>query len=231
MARARRRRSTRFPPTTRCAASSCAAPARRRSRRATTSREFATERVEQGAGDASTARSCTRRRVRSPRAGIRWSRRSTASASAAGSRSPRCATCASAANRAASARRSRTSASSWRTRRWRRSCASSAPASRSRSCSRAASSARAEAKEKGLVTRVVPDDRGRSRSARDRRAHRRGAPLVARWHKKFARRLGRSARRSPTPKHDECFDCFDTEDFRIGYAAFLAKRKPGFNGR
>ncbi len=43
-------------------------------------------------------------------AGIRWSRRSTASASAAASRSRRCATCASAANRAASARRSRASA-------------------------------------------------------------------------------------------------------------------------
>ena len=32
-------------------------------------------------------------------------------------------------------------------------------------------------------------------------------------------------------ERDECFDCFDTEDFRIGYAAFLAKRKPGFVGR
>ncbi|TMH63626.1 MAG: enoyl-CoA hydratase/isomerase family protein, partial [Betaproteobacteria bacterium] len=30
---------------------------------------------------------------------------------------------------------------------------------------------------------------------------------------------------------DEGFDCFDTEDFRIGYAAFLAKKKPVFAGR
>ena len=85
----------------------------------------------------------------------------------------------------------------------------------------------AEAKEKGLVTRVVPDDRvaAEVRAAAQRIAD--GAPLVARWHKKFARRL---AERTPlTPEElDECFDCFDTEDFRIGYAAFLAKQKPNF---
>ncbi|NDP44046.1 MAG: enoyl-CoA hydratase/isomerase family protein, partial [Aromatoleum sp.] len=32
-------------------------------------------------------------------------------------------------------------------------------------------------------------------------------------------------------EYDACFDCFDTEDFSIGYAAFLAKQKPGFVGR
>jgi enoyl-CoA hydratase/carnithine racemase len=57
-----------------------------------------------------------------------------------------------------------------------------------------------------------------------------GAPLVARWHKKFARRLT-DARPLTEAEYDECFDCFDSEDFRIGYAAFLAKRKPGFVGR
>ena len=88
----------------------------------------------------------------------------------------------------------------------------------------------AEAKEKGLVTRVVPDDgvAAEVRVAAERIAD--GAPLVARWHKKFARRL---AERTPLTDDelDECFDCFDTEDFRIGYAAFLAKQKPGFIGR
>ena len=88
----------------------------------------------------------------------------------------------------------------------------------------------AEAKEKGLVTRVVPDDQvaSEARAAAERVAE--GAPLAARWHKKFARRL---AERTPltADELDECFDCFDTEDFRIGYAAFLAKQKPEFLGR
>ncbi|HKO67553.1 MAG TPA: enoyl-CoA hydratase-related protein [Burkholderiaceae bacterium] len=87
-----------------------------------------------------------------------------------------------------------------------------------------------EAKEKGLVTRVVPDDQvaSEARAAAERVAE--GAPLAARWHKKFARRL---AERTPltADELDECFDCFDTEDFRIGYAAFLAKQKPEFLGR
>jgi enoyl-CoA hydratase/carnithine racemase len=87
-----------------------------------------------------------------------------------------------------------------------------------------------EAKDKGLVTRIVPDDQvaSEARVAAQRIAE--GAPLVARWHKKFARRLA-----DATPlthgEHDECFDCFDTEDFRIGYAAFLAKTAPKFVGR
>src|SRR6185312_15306229 len=87
-----------------------------------------------------------------------------------------------------------------------------------------------EAKEKGLVTRVVADDEVASEVAAAAARIAEGAPLVARWHKKFARRLA-----DPTPisevEADECFDCFDTEDFRIGYAAFLAKQKPQFKGR
>ena len=87
-----------------------------------------------------------------------------------------------------------------------------------------------EAKDKGLVTRVVADDRvaGEARESAERIAE--GAPLVARWHKRFARRLADPRPLSPV-ELDECFDCFDTEDFRLGYAAFLAKRKPGFVGR
>ncbi len=88
----------------------------------------------------------------------------------------------------------------------------------------------AEAKEKRLVTRVVPDAlvAAEALAAAERIAD--GAPLVARWHKKFARRLS-DPRPITAEEHDECFACFDTEDFRIGYAAFLAKRKPEFTGR
>ena len=88
----------------------------------------------------------------------------------------------------------------------------------------------AEAKEKRLVTRVVPDADVASEALATAQRIAEGAPLAARWHKKFARRLG-EPRPIAADEHDECFDCFDTEDFRIGYAAFLAKRKPGFVGR
>ena len=87
-----------------------------------------------------------------------------------------------------------------------------------------------EAKEKRLVTRVVADGEvaAEARATAQRIAE--GAPLVARWHKRFARRLA-DPRPISAAEQDECFDCFDTEDFRIGYAAFLAKRKPEFLGR
>jgi enoyl-CoA hydratase len=88
----------------------------------------------------------------------------------------------------------------------------------------------AEAKDKGLVTRVVADERvaEEARASAERIAE--GAPLVARWHKKFARRLA-DPRPLDAAELDEGFDCFDSEDFRIGYAAFLAKQKPRFVGR
>jgi enoyl-CoA hydratase/carnithine racemase len=87
-----------------------------------------------------------------------------------------------------------------------------------------------EAKEKRLVTRIVPDGdvAAETRATAERIVE--GAPLVARWHKKFARRLV-DQRPLTAAEVDECFDCFDTEDFRIGYAAFLAKKKPVFIGR
>jgi len=87
-----------------------------------------------------------------------------------------------------------------------------------------------EAKEKRLVTRVVPDGQVAAETLATAQRVADGSPLVARWHKKFARRLADS-RPLTAAEADECFDCFDTEDFRIGYAAFLAKKKPVFVGR
>jgi len=88
----------------------------------------------------------------------------------------------------------------------------------------------AEARTKGLVTRVVPDDQVAAEAMASAQRIADGAPLVAQWHKKFARRLADPRPISDT-ENDECFDCFDTEDFRIGYAAFLAKQKPEFLGK
>jgi enoyl-CoA hydratase/carnithine racemase len=88
----------------------------------------------------------------------------------------------------------------------------------------------AEAREKRLVTRVVPDDRVSEEARATARRIAEGAPLVARWHKKFVRRLADTEPVTPQ-EYDECFDCFDSEDFRIGYNAFLQKRKPEFVGK
>ena len=87
-----------------------------------------------------------------------------------------------------------------------------------------------EAKEKGLVTRVVPDAEVESEARATAQRIADGAPLVARWHKKFARRL-RSSRPLSEQEYDEGFACFGTEDFQIGYQAFLAKAKPAFKGK
>lgn len=87
-----------------------------------------------------------------------------------------------------------------------------------------------EAKDKRLVNRVVPDDRVAAECRETAQRIADGAPLVARWHKKFARRLA-SGQPLADDEYLECFDCFDTEDFQIGYQAFLAKQKPEFTGR
>ena len=88
----------------------------------------------------------------------------------------------------------------------------------------------AEAKDKGLVTRVVPDEQVEHEAQATARHIADGAPLVARWHKKFARRL-RDAKPLTETEYLEGFDCFGTEDFQIGYKAFLAKQKPDFKGK
>jgi enoyl-CoA hydratase/carnithine racemase len=87
-----------------------------------------------------------------------------------------------------------------------------------------------EARAKGLVNRVLPDAQVEAEAAATAQRIAEGAPLVARWHKKFARRLADPNPLTPE-EYDESFACFDTEDYRIGYRAFLAKRKPEFRGK
>ena len=87
-----------------------------------------------------------------------------------------------------------------------------------------------EALAKGLVTRIVADDRVEAEAYETAARIAAGAPLVARWHKKFLRRLER-----PEPlteaERDEGYTCYETGDFRIGYRSFLEKKKPQFEGR
>jgi enoyl-CoA hydratase/carnithine racemase len=82
----------------------------------------------------------------------------------------------------------------------------------------------------GLVNRVVPDAEVEHETRATALRIAEGAPLVARWHKKFTRRL-MQAEPLGAEEMDESFHCFGTEDFRAGYQAFLAKRKPEFKGR
>jgi len=88
-----------------------------------------------------------------------------------------------------------------------------------------------EALSKKLLTRVIADEVLESEAFATARRIADGAPLVARWHKEFVRRL--------TPKPDPLddaeieanFEYFATEDYRIGFEAFMSKRKPSFLGR
>jgi len=87
-----------------------------------------------------------------------------------------------------------------------------------------------EAKDMGLVNRVVPDDEVEGEAMAAARRIAAGAPLAARWHKKFARRLAQ-ARPLTAKERDEAYACYDTEDFRTGVKAFLAKQNPEFRGK
>ncbi len=81
----------------------------------------------------------------------------------------------------------------------------------------------------GLVNRVVPEAELEAEVAATAARIAEGAPLVARWHKKFVCRL-LDPRPLTAEEREEGFASMATADYRIGVEAFLAKRKPEFTG-
>ncbi|MDA0996713.1 MAG: enoyl-CoA hydratase-related protein [Proteobacteria bacterium] len=87
-----------------------------------------------------------------------------------------------------------------------------------------------EAFRLGIVSRVVADGEVEADAMATAGRIAAGAPLVHRWHKKFLRRLAQATPLT-TDEIKEGYACYDTEDFRIGYRAFLDKTTPVFDGR
>ena len=88
----------------------------------------------------------------------------------------------------------------------------------------------ADALRMGLINNVTPDDQVAAAARQFAKKIADGAPLSARWHKKFIYRL-----LNPAPLTDaeieEGFDCYNTEDFQAGCHAFEKKSVPEFFGR
>ena len=89
----------------------------------------------------------------------------------------------------------------------------------------------AEALQKRLVTRVVPDSDLEQEAYAAARRIADGAPLVNRWHKRFARRLTPQPALLTESEIAENFAYFATEDYRNGMQAFAPKKRPQFEGR
>ena len=73
-----------------------------------------------------------------------------------------------------------------------------------------------EAKDKGLVNRVVADDAVEDEAYATARRIADGAPLGTRWHKKCVDRVLAGGAPLTEAEAKEGFACFDTADFREG---------------
>ncbi len=87
-----------------------------------------------------------------------------------------------------------------------------------------------EAQRMGLVNRVVPDTDVDAEAHACARRIADGAPLVARWHKRFINRMA-DPRALDANELDQDHVCIATEDYQIGVRAFLDKKDPKFTGR
>jgi enoyl-CoA hydratase/carnithine racemase len=88
----------------------------------------------------------------------------------------------------------------------------------------------AEAYAKGLLTRVVEDDKLEEEVQATVKRIAQGAPLANRWHKRFIRRLATDPSPVTEAELDECYAFLETADYREGVAAFREKRRPDFKG-
>lgn len=87
----------------------------------------------------------------------------------------------------------------------------------------------AEARDKGLLHRIVDDVPQEARKAAQRIAQ--GGPLAARENKKLVRRLTSQPPVLSEEEYAASFSCLESQDYRNGVQAFLQKTKPEFSGK
>ena len=87
-----------------------------------------------------------------------------------------------------------------------------------------------EARDKGIVQRVVKEKALNAAVEETTGRILDGAPLVNRWHKGFAKRLADAAPLTEAERAAS-YQSFATADYREGITAFLEKRRPVFQGR